>query len=225
MFELKDGDSDLATVNFLAKSVDTEVLEKAIDRTKLVPKIVTDKNGHQRKVYVKPEGKATATSKSTKQDTNKYADLAKDVVKQFTKKEKDDAEPLYDYIEASNCMLAIFDHENFGGRDAHKNIEIMTKNIDKADDGTVIALYLEQKGKPSNDPRYPMYSKYVCKVNGEWVGVDQNDKKTFGNTMTSKDVAMHFINAVKRRKWNPKKDPASCSLRAYEVNLDTSKIK
>ena len=57
MFNFIDKQSDLDTVNYIAKSVDIEVLEKALNKTKLVPKVITDKNGHRRTVWVLPTKK------------------------------------------------------------------------------------------------------------------------------------------------------------------------
>lgn len=70
MFNFIDKQSDLDTVNYIAKSVDVEVLEKALNKTKLVPKVITDKNGHRRTVWVLPT-KKQPTQRVKKQEAPK----------------------------------------------------------------------------------------------------------------------------------------------------------
>ena len=69
-----DNHSDLDTVNYISKSMNAEILEKAIDRTKLVPKIIINKNGDRTTVYVNPNEKTSnknSTSKIKKEPKKK----------------------------------------------------------------------------------------------------------------------------------------------------------
>lgn len=67
-----DNHSDLDTVNYLSKSVQPEVLEKALNRTGLVKKEIINKNGKRQTVYIRPdEIQATPTPRAVPKEKKK----------------------------------------------------------------------------------------------------------------------------------------------------------
>lgn len=88
-----DGGTDERILKSLVgnDSVDQELLEKAIrDRSKLVPKVITDKNGHRRTVYIKAGSAVPAQPKATPKEAPK-AEEKKSSKKELTGQEAVDA--------------------------------------------------------------------------------------------------------------------------------------